>query len=187
MNIIFPSCPPTITQALSSNVAPEILSASGLDGTKLDVGQPHQVYYISPNSLVSERSLASAQVVAWRNVQQAFGGSVAAEVDIVLDKTNAKVTSINQGPYSSAPVEQIEALRQREHSEDEDFEIRILRIPEVYLVALWLHSLKSDIIIPVAPTPPYVVAGRDYSPSQLGESLSAVVASLSQQPPDVDN
>jgi hypothetical protein len=187
MNIIYPSCPPTITQALSSDVTPEILSASGLDGAKFDVGQPHQVYYISPNSLVHEGSLTSARAVAWRNVQYAFGGSVAKEVDTALDATNTQVTSVNQGPYSSVPSEQIEALKKREQDGDENFEIRILRIPEVYLVALWLHSFKSDIIIPVAPTPPNFVAGRDYTPAQLGESLSSVASSLSQQPSDADN
>jgi hypothetical protein len=44
-----------------------------------------------------------------------------------------------------------------------------LRLPAVYLMALWLkdRSEDDDLLVPLAPTPPGVEPGRSYDESEL--------------------
>ncbi len=34
----------------------------------------------------------------------------------------------------------------------DDFELRVLRIPALYVMAFWLHGEKKDILVPMPPT-----------------------------------
>ncbi|MGH3927490.1 MAG: triple tyrosine motif-containing protein, partial [Pseudonocardiaceae bacterium] len=56
-----------------------------------------------------------------------------------------------------------------------DYEVRLLRIPALYFVALWLKDEKGrdDILIPLDPAPAPFEPGRSYRPDEVLAELAA--------------
>ncbi|MCX4552375.1 hypothetical protein OG204_04910 [Streptomyces sp. NBC_01387] len=81
-----------------------------------------------------------------------------------------------EGPYISATGN---ALRQAE-AMNTPFQPRLLSVPELYMLTLWLHSdtgadasvsgtmpAPSDLLVPLAPAPPGIAAHRPHRASDL--------------------
>lgn len=47
----------------------------------------------------------------------------------------------------------VKALRKLPKLEAKGFELRLLRIPALYLMALWLHAPDTDLLVPLEPSP----------------------------------
>ena len=56
-------------------------------------------------------------------------------------------------------IRRIEAITARPN---DDFELRLLRVPAAYSVNIWLHGHMNDLLVPVPPTPPHLETGRIY-------------------------
>jgi hypothetical protein len=54
------------------------------------------------------------------------------------------------------------------------FELRVLRIPALYVMALWLHgeSGNRDVVIPMAPTHHLLEPGRAYEGGEFTSTLA---------------
>ena len=52
-----------------------------------------------------------------------------------------------------------------------DYELRLLKVPAVYLVALWLHRGGEDILIPMGDPPGSLKANRPYSEADVIAAL----------------
>jgi hypothetical protein len=110
--------------------------------------------------------------------------AIAAEVDVSVRPDNTEVTALNEGPFSSEPKKLLKAIGKSKTGGS--FELRILRIPEVYLMACWLHSKAVDLIVPFDPAPNGLLAGQEYSVRGLAIALSTAIEQLSRQHPDAD-
>ena len=58
---------------------------------------------------------------------------------------------------------------------DGDYEVRVLRIPALYFMGIWLKNEQggqADVVIPLEPAPAGLVAGRSYAPGELLEILA---------------
>ena len=55
-------------------------------------------------------------------------------------------------------------------------QLRLLRIPALYMMALWLHAPATDLLVPLAPSP----IGKEGTPVPVPE-LFADLAELAQQ------
>ena len=77
-----------------------------------------------------------------------------------------------RGPYPAAMVRAIERAEQR--PELDGAEVRLLRVSALHFRALWLHGRagREDLLIPLRPAPPPVVADRDYAPAELLDLLA---------------
>jgi hypothetical protein len=53
----------------------------------------------------------------------------------------------------------------------DEFELRLLRIPAVYSVNLWLHGTRSDYLVPLEPAPPSLESGTIYEPEDALDHL----------------
>ena len=53
-------------------------------------------------------------------------------------------------------------------------EARIVRIPALYVMALWLKDLDGDddVVVPMAPAPPYLEANRPYTEQKFLKALA---------------
>ncbi|MEK8108192.1 hypothetical protein NKG94_30935 [Micromonospora sp. M12] len=47
----------------------------------------------------------------------------------------------------------MKALRKLPQLQAAGYELRLLRIPALYLMALWLHSPLADLLVPLEPSP----------------------------------
>src|SRR5262249_9211123 len=85
---------------------------------------------------------------------------------------------INYGPFVHGTAE---ALRSAALTTDTDVEVRLLHIPALYLIALWLHREgQPATLVPAAPTPPGVDANRSYESDMLLRLLAAQAGQLGQ-------
>ena len=63
------------------------------------------------------------------------------------------MSSFTEGPFVAATDKAVKAIRKLPKLEAAGYELRLLRIPALYVMALWLHSLVDDLVIPLEPSP----------------------------------
>jgi hypothetical protein len=80
---------------------------------------------------------------------------------------------LNAGPFAQATADAVRQAEALPEVHAGTFEVRLLRIAGVYLVALWLKSdgAGEDRLIPLAPAPSELAAGKAYPPAQALDSL----------------
>ncbi len=185
MKLSFPHCPPAIADSLCAVLTDlNVQAFANWSGGNAVSGNAHEVFYTTPQNLVEQKSLQAAQRVGWRMTHDLGNTVIAAEVDVVLRPDNTNVTSINQGPYSAEPDRLLAAIQNMTLSES--FELRVLRVPELNLMACWLHAPTSDQIIPFAPSPGGLMAGSVYSIAGIASSLSSRLQELKMMPIEED-
>lgn len=184
MNITFPSTPNSITAAFGKPIGPTIQKLANVPAVGSALGDVHEVYYIPARDLVRSASLERAKRVAWRVTLVAVNQPISAEIDVSVNPDNTDVTSYNQGPFAAAPDNQL-ALLKRSNTTG-TFELRLLRIPEVFLMASWLYSKSGELIVPIAPAPAGLIAGQEYTLRDLAAALLPAVQRLSNQNSDLD-
>jgi hypothetical protein len=138
----------------------------GAEPTQVALAAPHDVYAIGLDRLAEGAWLDAADVVGQRF--------------LVLDDEQAVASAelaagggfeSNEGPFVGATAEAIRAAEASPDLVDGNYELRLLRIPGVYLMALWLRDEDGegdgDVVVPLAPAPLPLEAGRHYAPAQL--------------------
>lgn len=125
----------------------------GAHADQLDLSAPHQVFTMGLDDITSGAGLAAAQPVGWRFLVMANGQLVAsAETTQAPDGTN-EPSQFTEGPFVDATDKALHALRKLPELEVAGFELRLLRISALYVMALWLHAPATDLLVPLAPSP----------------------------------
>jgi len=130
-----------------------------------DAGVPHQVFHLSLDDVLAGKGVSEARATGWRFLlgqQSAHNGTVA---DVHGDGVAFEFGGLHHGPQA---VKMIEVLQQAERLpgvRDGDFEPRLLRVPSLYVDAIWLKERRTgqDLIIPIPPSLPPLVVGQQYS------------------------
>jgi hypothetical protein len=87
---------------------------------------------------------------------------------------------VSQGPFAEATVEALHAAERLPKIATADYELRLLKVPAVYLAALWLHSATDDILIPMGNPPGGLKRNRPYSEKQVIKALERVAERTKQ-------
>jgi hypothetical protein len=125
---------------------------------------PHPCYHLGLGALIEGVGLAAAELVGWRYLLEDNGRTVAlAEVSAPSDGSPARFRSFNAGRFGPATVQAIERAETLDFVQAADYELRVLRVPALYVIALWLHSPTDNVLVPLAPSPSPIAAGRPYS------------------------
>ena len=151
----FASVPPEAAAALDvhANEKSGELRVHKVADAPIVVSSTHPVYVAGASDVVAERVLANARLVAWRALVSAGTALAAAEVSPA-----GELASVTEGPFVEGTSAALDVARRV------DGELRLLRIPAVYVVALWVHGDDgSDVLIPVAPAPPPLAANDPVS------------------------
>jgi hypothetical protein len=108
-------------------------------------------------------------LVGWRFLVEEGREPVAAAE--VQDRTSAAVPAqLTEGPFVRSTAESLRAAESLEPVRETDFELRLLRVPAVNLVALWLHTAgRDDLFVPLEPAPRPFEAGRSYPEPEFAE------------------
>ncbi|HEX2831567.1 MAG TPA: hypothetical protein VHW00_01050 [Thermoanaerobaculia bacterium] len=127
---------------------------------------PYPIYTARLSSLLAGTFLKSAQVTSWQYVI-VNAGRVLAEVAAA----GLEFSSLQNGPVADALLDAIRAAENLELTRTKDYELRILRAPELYLLAVWLYSAAESWLLPIRPAPVGLQPGALLSESQLVEAL----------------
>jgi hypothetical protein len=142
---------------------------------------PHDVYVLGLDELAAGTRLADARLVAHRFLVLDDSAALASAEVAADDHGGFMVT---EGPYVEGTVRAIEGAEAR--TDATDAEVRLLRIPALYLVALWLHEPdgEGDLLVPVDPAPRPLEAGRYYSSDELLSELARMARRRADGPDD---
>jgi hypothetical protein len=133
----------------------------------VDVAAPHDVYTVGLAALAAGGGLEAAEPVGRRVLLMRAADAVGtAELD---DPDGAGGLSANEGPFAEATASAIARVESWPEVADGDYELRVLRLPALYLMALWLkdESGERDLIVPLDPAPAGIEAGRGYDADEL--------------------
>jgi hypothetical protein len=182
--------PPPPSEALSvvRNAIGDVIQSRGPRAAlmtervdSLDVAVPHPVYAVGLEQIAQRELLSSATLVAWRYLllddQQV---RCAVEVDVRAEDRQLNFSHINRGPFVANSVQSITVAETLAPVQQDDYELRLLKIPGLYLLALWLHG-PDEIILPIAPSIPGVVSNVPYSESDLLTLLQPIAEARLRQ------
>ena len=136
--------------------------------------QPHPVYNLGLQDIADGRGLQAAALTSWRFLLQQGGNTVAA-MELAVDKQSGAMSfaGVNAGPFVDSTAAALGPDLGQLTAEPGDWAVRLLRIPALYLYAVWLADTAAgkDLLIPLAPAPDGIQAGRPYSWDELSEVL----------------
>jgi hypothetical protein len=158
------------------------LRAAGPD--QLNLVEPHEVYTLGLDDLRTTAGLDAARPTAWRYLVRDADRVVAA-AESVVDTTTAAhtVVQVNEGPFVAATAAALTAIRGDARIQGEAFTQRLLHVPALHAMAVWLHhDGPDDMLVPLAPFPADIPTGRPLPAAQVLSALSDLAARLPEQP-----
>ena len=180
MALLAPSPPDQAAEAVQSTFralaehrtfrSPGLRKATG----PLQLVEPHQVFTLVLHDLVAGRGLEAAKSTGWLYLVQE-GDKVLASAEAVRTGTGDEhvFSAFNEGPFVASTADAIRTARGLPEVSREGFELRLLRVPGLYVTALWLHKAvgTGDLLVPLAPSPLNAPAGTPVPASRLLEEL----------------
>ena len=171
-----------------SGTAPEELHAlRGSVPAELSMEAPHEVYTLGLDQLASGSALASARAGGWRYLLQR-GDQTVASAQTTVDDTGAPVFALfNSGPFVQSTADALGRAEQvARTTSGESLEPRLLHVPALHAMALWLHGSddSTDVVIPLKPAPPPVEPDREYSVDEYLAALREVATTVDPVGPE---
>ena len=139
------------------------LTAAKPEGLTLTSG--HAVYNLGLRDLVNGTPLDRLAVTSWRFIVDTHGAeATAAETLGGHDAKAAEFSSVNAGPFVAGTTEAFAAVAKDPAFAQGQWESRVLRIPALYILAVWTHPTGAgdDLFRPISPAPPYLDPMRNY-------------------------
>lgn len=142
----------------------------------LSVAAPHDVYTLTATELMEGASLDAAKPIGRRGILM-DGDRVVASVELEDPEGDHGVTT-TKGPFTDSTTRAIESVETWREVTEGDYELRLLRIPSLYLMALWLKDEigASDVLIPLDPAPFDLSVGSRYTEPELLDILRSRAA-----------
>jgi hypothetical protein len=174
-----------VTELMRAKQTPHGMKAAVLP-EKLHHSEPHPVYVATLDDLEAGKLLAAAKQTGWRYLL-AQDDEVVAEAELTAGRRVAKgakgakhedlaFAGLTHGPFTGATVDGLHAAERLPQVEKTDYELRLLKVPAVYLVALWLHGADEDILVPIGQPPAGLRKNKPYTEARVMRALRATVA-----------
>lgn len=163
-----------VTRSFSLRTAgAEALTTMAADSTGLSA--PHEMRHVGLDALAEHRGLDDSEPIGWRYLVEA-GGVAVAGAEVATDAAGGAVSfaQLNEGPFVQATADALRDLDERPEVADGDYEARLVRIPALYVMALWLEDLDGDddLVLPLAPAPEYLDTDRVYPAQEFLDALA---------------
>ena len=145
--------------------------------------EPHPVYVAGLDDLADGKLLAAAKQTGWRYLL-VHGDAAVGEAELSAEtraprgaksgrSKEPQFLGLTHGPFAAATIDALHAAERLPQIEKADYELRLLKVPAVYLVALWLHSGSEDILIPLGQPPAKLKKNRPYTEAGIIRALRA--------------
>jgi hypothetical protein len=163
---------------------------------------PHPVYNLGARSAAGG-TLDDAEVTGWRFLLTADTDVMAsAETRIVsspADRGGAgeqAFAQVTDGPFVRGTVDAVAVAGDAAGQRPERYELRLLHVPAIYLMAVWLHApdagdssgdagdRPTDLYVPIAPAPAGIEANRAYEADEFRRAVVPLAAAV--PPPEAD-
>jgi hypothetical protein len=135
---------------------------------------PHRTFSLGLSSVLSHH--LEPEETGWRFLIT-DGERTVASAEVANDE--GKSSLVNGGPYVGATVEAITRLEGMPELGDAAYELRLLKIPALYIVAAWLVDAHR-LIMPLAPAPSYLEPGAAYDEESFLAALQEAAHSVAQ-------
>jgi hypothetical protein len=179
MAVLTPSPPQQATEAVQSIFrdahhralrSPALSKAAG----PLQAVEPLQVFTLGLDDLLAKKDLQAAKSTGWLFLVH-DGNQTLASAEAVPTGTGDEqvLSALNEGRAVGSTAEAIRTVRGLPEVSKDDFELRLLRVPALYVTALWLHKTAGtgDLVVPLAPSPVDAQIGKAAPASQLIDEL----------------
>ncbi|MCS0635605.1 hypothetical protein NX801_08005 [Streptomyces sp. LP05-1] len=167
---------PLAVHVLDIRRVPAVSGVPGVPGMAGVPGVPavsRRVIPASGRPVVTAPAAPNTRLAGWRFLIRSGDRSVAA-ADTVIRPDGFAFSHFFEGPYLSSTERallQAEALPAR-------YQPRLLSVPELYMLTLWLHGdteadpatgspVPADLLVPLAPAPPGIAAHRPHRVADL--------------------
>jgi hypothetical protein len=122
---------------------------------------------------ITPEGASATRLAGWRFLIRCGERAVAA-AETMLTPDGWAFSHFFEGPYIAATER---ALRQAENMK-QSYQARLLSVPELYMLTLWLHGdctadgatghpAATDLLVPLAPAPPGIAAHRPHRVAEL--------------------
>jgi hypothetical protein len=120
------------------------------------------------------KGIMAARQVGWRHLLSTGdpAGPVLADTAI-RDSSQHVFAGLTESPFASGLEGRLAALREDPTVSAGSYSAALLQVSACYVMAIWLQDTThhNDLVVPVAPAPPPLTAGRQYSTSQFLDGL----------------
>ena len=141
----------------------------GASPAGLELTDPHETFVLGLDDLLASPDLSRARPTGWRYLVRSGGEPVAAAHSAEPSPGEHVLAQVNEGPFVGATVEALTAAAGQEGS----YVPRVLNIPALHAVALWLHDGgDGDLLVPLAPFPLDVPTGQPMPAAELLSRLA---------------
>lgn len=138
-----------------------------------DIAAPHEVYTMDLPDVVGG-DLGKAKKTALRYLVVQGQLAVAAAELNETGGAQPEFSHLNTGPFVQATERAIADAEGRPEVAQHDFVVRLLSIPALSVVALWLHAADREMLAPLPPTDSHLTANQWYSPADFLKLLGPV-------------
>jgi len=146
---------------------------------QLALSTPHQVFTMGLDDVTSGGALDKARPAGWRFLINEGGRPIASAETMQNPDGTHEVTNTAEGPFVAATDSAVTAARDLPHLAADGYELRLLRIPALYIEALWLHATAADLLVPLAPSS-IGKAGQPMPPAEFFADLSALASQVTR-------
>ena len=138
--------------------------------------RPHPIYAVGPEDIISGHVVDKTKLIGWRYLDESEdGGNQTVEVNCAPDGSNHRFAGFNRGLFVEGTVETLNQASHDQQIATGQYLVSLLRIHELYVVALWLRAqeaAQSDLFIALEPTPEYLTSWPTvYTVTQFEEAL----------------
>ena len=138
----------------------------GAKAATLKLSSGHAVHNVGLRDLVAGTPLDKLGVTSWRFiVDGGHAESTAAETIGGAGTQAPEFSSVNAGPFVAGTVDAFASVAKDPTFAAGAWESRVLRIPALYILAVWTHATDGgqDRIKPISPVPAYLDGSKSYT------------------------
>ena len=191
--------PAELRQIIAENLVVEsnqqtlLESMGGGAASDAKLSFPHEAYFMGLKDVAEGASLDAAYSTGTRVLLTDGQNQIYSAAEVKQGAQKDRPVYFEDRPHLEPMLEGIERFTARDSPARlmfKDLEMRLLRIPALYVTAVWLHSEHQDVnlLMPVGNVYPPLEAYRVYNGAGFLESLQAEAAQrLAQFNQDEDN
>ncbi|MFV2022976.1 hypothetical protein [Micromonospora sp. LOL_023] len=114
---------------------------------------PHQIYVLGLDGIITDSGLDSTQPVGRRYLTEEAGQPIASAETTPAPDGTEQMSQFTEGPFVASTDKALKGVYKLATLKATRYELRLLRVPALYVMALWLHLPRRDLIVPLEPSP----------------------------------
>jgi hypothetical protein len=145
---------------------------------------PHPVFNLTLRD-AREGKIEAARQTGWRFLL-AVDEQVLASAETRAEGGHQAFSHVNAGPFVAGTVDALAVAERVADGDERQLELRLLNVPALYLMSVWLQSRSDDGVangrfVPIAPAPAGFEPNRVYEESEFLDALRSAAGRV----PDV--